>query len=178
MDSTEDDLTDTDSTDTGPFDTGPFDYPRMILEALRQVPRTALREAAAWGSLPEPHQLFLTFRTDHPEVEMASYLRDSYPEEMTIILKTQFRDLEVDDQGFSVTLFFSSVAQSLYIPFAALTAFVDPGVDFGLRFDGVAPAAQAEPATAADEDSSPAPAEPGEETDNVVRIDRFRRSSK
>ncbi|MEE8523359.1 MAG: ClpXP protease specificity-enhancing factor SspB [Thermoanaerobaculia bacterium] len=154
-----------------------FDYSRMILEALRQVPRTALREVAACGSLPEPHQLYLTFRTDHPDVGLAAYLRDSYPQEMTIILKTQFRDLEVDDEGFSVTLFFSGVAQSLYIPFAALTAFVDRGVDFGLRFDRVPAEGLAEPEAPPAEDSSSAPADRGEAA-KVVSIDRFRRSSK
>jgi uncharacterized protein len=151
-----------------------FDYPRMILEALRQVPKTALRQVEGRGPLPEPHQLYLTFRTGHPEVAMAPYLRDSYPQEMTIILKTQFRDLEVDDDGFSVTLFFSGVPQSLYVPFAALTAFVDPGVEFGLRFDGL-------PGEEPDADETPAaeaaPAGRAEAGSNVVSINRFRRPS-
>jgi hypothetical protein len=153
----------------------------MVLESLRQVPRTVLRQLAeAGGPLPEPHQLYLTFRTGHPEVAMADYLRDSYPQEMTIVLKTQFRDLEVDDEGFSVTLFFSSVAHTLYVPFAALTAFVDPGVEFGLRFDGLAAGAPSgeEPSGEQPDESSSAEAEkPRAAGDNVVSIDRFRRSS-
>lgn len=144
----------------------------MILDALRQVPRTALRQVAPGGPLPDPHQLYLTFRTDHPLVLMPPNLRDSYPEEMTIVLKTQFRDLEIDDEGFSVTLFFSGVAESMYVPFASLVAFVDPGVDFGLRFEAVAAAPEEPPG----EGGPPETKAEGEGAE-VVSIDRFRRSS-
>ena len=113
---------------------GGLDYPQMIREALRRVPREALGRIAADG-LPEPHCLYLTFRTGDPGVGLAPALRRRYPDEMTIVLKQQFRDLAVDDEGFSVTLYFGGRPERLEIPFAALTAFVDTGVDFGLRFD-------------------------------------------
>ncbi len=170
----------------------------MVLEALRQVPKATLLQAPPESPLPEPHHLYLTFRTDHHEVAMPPYLRDSYPEEMTIVFKHQYRNLEVEDEGFSVTLFFNGVPESMYVPFAALTAFVDAGVEFGLRFDGVpedgpaeaepgAPSATAAP-SASDEDDpdrgDPDRGDPDREVEdrddsraNVVSIDRFRRNS-
>lgn len=151
-----------------------IDYPRMIREALRRVPRQALGQVAATG-LPEPHFFYLTFLTGHPGVVLAPALRQRYPEEMTIVLKQQFRDLEVDDEGFSVTLYFGGRPERLSIPYAALTAFVDPGAEFGLRFDGAVEAAPEEEATG-DEAAKEAEAGPREPA-SVVSIDQFRRKS-
>jgi hypothetical protein len=157
-----------------------FDYPRMMREALRQVPREALRRAAESG-LPEPHHFYLSFRTDHPGVEVASFLRDRYPEEMTVILQHQFWDLEVDDEAFSVGLSFGGRPEHIRVPFGALTAFLDPGAEFGLRFDGVpappsgdAPTSKVDGASAAEDGSKPGEAAvrtPAE----VVSIDKFRK---
>jgi hypothetical protein len=58
---------------------------------------------------------------------------------MTIVLQNKFWDLKVDDEGFTVGLSFNQVPAKLEIPFAAITAFVDPAVDFGLQFQAVAP---------------------------------------
>ena len=53
---------------------------------------------------------------------------------MTIVLQNKFWDLEVGDEGFSVGLSFNQIPAKLQVPFAAITAFVDPAVDFGLQF--------------------------------------------
>lgn len=110
-----------------------IDYPYFLQEALRDVVRRALAAVAEHG-LPRLGFFSITFRTDHPGVEMPGYLRERFPEEMTIVLQHQFWDLEVDDSSFSVTLQFNTVPQRLVVPFAALTAFVDPPAEFVLRF--------------------------------------------
>jgi hypothetical protein len=110
----------------------PLDYARLVREALRDVPRQALRLAASEG-LPGEHHFYLTFRTDAPGVELPAGLRQRYPLEMTIVLQQQFWGLEVGDDAFSVTLRFGGAPQRVTIPLAALTAFVDPSVPFGLR---------------------------------------------
>jgi len=118
--------------------------------------------------MPEPHHFYLTFRTDHPGVEVAEFLSDRYPDEMTVILQHQFWDLEVDDEAFSVGLSFSGRVEYIRIPFRALTAFIDPAAEFGLRFDGVPPDSPD------DDEHTEAPtsrSEPGE----VVSIDKFRK---
>ena len=46
-----------------------------------------------------------------------------------------FDNLEVTDEGFSVTLNFGDSPEPLYIPYDAIRTFVDPSVEFGLRFE-------------------------------------------
>lgn len=149
-----------------------FDYPRMMREALREVPREALRRVAETG-FPGSHHFYLSFRTDLPGVEVAEFLRDRYPDEMTVVIQHQFWDLEVDDEGFSVGLSFSGRVEYIRIPFRALTAFIDPAAEFGLRFDDAPPTPPEddEPEGERAETSASRLGEPGE----VVSIDKFRK---
>ncbi|WP_282606518.1 SspB family protein [Pelagibius sp. Alg239-R121] len=109
-------------------------YDRMVEDALLSVVHRSLSYAAENG-LPGDHHFYITFRTDHPGVDIPNHLRERYPGEMTIILQYQFWDLEVGDDIFSVTLSFSDVPEKLTIPFEAVAAFADPSVRFGLQFD-------------------------------------------
>jgi len=155
-----------------------LDYPRMVHDALRDVVRRALAQVAEEG-LPGDHHFVLAFKTGEPGVRVPPFLRDLHPEETTVVLQHQFWDLEVDREAFSVTLVFGGARHRITVPFAALTAFADPAVPFGLRFEPalVEPegeggeAAGAGAAAAADEASPP---EAGVAA-KVVRLDRFRR---
>lgn len=109
-------------------------YDRMVEDALRSVVRKALIEVAEHG-LPGNHHFYITFRTDHKDVEIPEALSERYPGEMTIVLQHQFWGLEIDEDQFCVTLSFSDVPHRLVVPFAAVTAFADPSVRFGLQFD-------------------------------------------
>ena len=120
-----------------------IDYPRLVREALRGVPRQALRSAAAEG-IPAGHAFYLTFRTAHPGVGLSPGLHARYPDEMTIVLEHQFWDLAVGEDAFSVTLRFGGAHERLHVPFAALVSFADPGAEFGLRFEAVPQAGAAE----------------------------------
>jgi hypothetical protein len=108
----------------------------------------------AESGLPGDHHFFVTFRTDHPESRLPSRLRQQHPTEMTVVLQFQFSDLAVDDRGFSVTLRFGGRPDRIFVPFAALTAFVDPSAQFGLRFDEEGPSGAGGEALAV-EDSHP-----------------------
>lgn len=119
-------------------------YDKMVETALRGVVREALRHAATRG-LPGGHNFYVTFRTGAAGVGIADVLSARYPEEMTIVLEHQFWDLDVEDERFSVTLSFSNKPERLTIPFAAVTAFADPSVKFGLQFQETEPAEAAEP---------------------------------
>jgi hypothetical protein len=147
----------------------PYSY--WTEEALRLVVRDALSHAAEHG-LPGDHHFYLTFRTAHPGVAMPGHLRARYPQEMTIVLQHKFWDLAVDKQAgtFSVRLSFGGVAALLTVPFAALTAFADPHVRFGLRFESSMPAPaaqQTEPEAASAAAAAEAP--------QVVSLEAFRR---
>ena len=112
----------------------PLDYPRLVREALRDVPRQALRLAAQEG-LPGDHHFYLTFLTTHPGVAMSPGLHARHPRDMTIVLQHQFWDLAVGEEAFSVTLRFGGAKERVHVPFAALVAFADPAAQFGLHFE-------------------------------------------
>ncbi len=108
-------------------------YDRMIEEALRGVVRRALRMVAATG-LPGSHHFFISFRTAAEGVQIADYLHERYPDEMTIVIQHQFWGLDVTSEQFGITLSFNDVHERLVIPFAAITSFADPAAQFGLQF--------------------------------------------
>jgi len=110
-----------------------IDYPRLVQEALLDVVRRALGTAAEHG-LPGEHHFYLSFRTDAPGVELPPRLRQRYPGEMTVVLQHQFFELDVAEEAFAVSLKFGGSLERIRVPFAALTAFTDPSVPFGLQF--------------------------------------------
>lgn len=111
----------------------PLDYPQLVQEALRDIVRRSLEIVAEQG-LPGGHHFYITFRTQAPGVDLPPTLAARYPEEMTIVVQHQFRDLRVDDDEFSIALSFAGLWEELTVPFSALSSFVDPGAEFGLRF--------------------------------------------
>lgn len=150
-----------------------IDYGNLMHQAMRGLIRQVLTDVADHG-LPGAHHFFITFDTTHPDVQIADWLRDRYPGEMTIVLQHWFENLIVDEDGFTVTLNFGNQPEPMVIPFDALRTFVDPSVEFGLRFE------QHDEEDDEDEDGDdnggddddppPAPREA-----EVVRLDRFRK---
>lgn len=137
-------------------------YDLLIQEALRGVLRTVLSDAANNG-LPGDHHFSVTFDTRAEGVRLSQRMRAQYPSEMTIILQHQFWDLVVTEDSFEVGLSFGGVPERLSIPFAAVKGFVDPSVEFGLKFEQIG-VATAE--TDAKPDSLPAPKKSGNEQAN------------
>ena len=156
-------------------------YQALTDAALRGVVREALRRIEKQGLIGS-HHFYLTFKTEFPGVEIPDFLREQYPEEMTVILQHQFWGLKVKEDLFEVTLTFRKLPATLIIPFAALTAFMDPGVQFGLQFkseEEAAGAAKLGPPRqkAAGDIQAGAPAtEPGDSLPaDVVSLDKFRK---
>ena len=166
-------------------------YDILAQEALRGVVRTVLIDAAKNG-LPGEHHFKITFSTAAPGVRLSERMRAQYPEMMTIILQHQFWDLTVRDDAFEVGLSFGGVSEKLTVPFAAVTAFFDPAVQFGFQFESIEEAAADATAAAkapAQTDALPRPGAPGAATSpeepppepdgngrgEVVRLDRFRK---
>lgn len=111
-----------------------IDYGRLMHRAMRGLIQEVLVDVAEQG-LPGEHHFFITFDTGHPDVEIADWLSDRYPEEMTVVMQHWFDALDVGDEGFAVTLNFGDAPERLYIPYDAIRTFVDPSVEFGLRFE-------------------------------------------
>ena len=147
-------------------------YDRMSQEALRSVIPMALRKVIE-GGLPNPHHLYITFKTESPGVDLDPELIERYPDEMTVVLEHQFWDLAVDDDAFEVTLKFNGIPKYLRVPFAAIVQYHDAGVGFGLRFEPAqTPGGEVEPK----DDAPAAPADP-DAGGEVVSLDAFRKKT-
>lgn len=134
-----------------------MNYGGMVQDALRGVVRQALTRIAAQG-LPGNHHLYLSFKSNGPGVDIPDYLRERYPDEMTIVLQHQYWGLEVTDEWFAVQLNFNKMPERLQIPYAAMTGFFDPSVQFGLQFQPAEEDAAARPAVPAGEPAAFVPA--------------------
>ena len=111
-----------------------IDYGNLMHRAMRGLIQTVLKDVAVNG-LPGAHHFFITFDTQTEGVEMADWLRSRYPGEMTVVVQNWFENLIVTDEGFSITLNFGNQPEPLVIPFDSVRTFVDPSVEFGLRFE-------------------------------------------
>jgi hypothetical protein len=154
--------------DTSPDSLIPYD--EIVQEALRAVVGRVLGQVIAGGSvLPGSHHFYITFKTAAPGVSIPKHLKERFPDEMTIVLQNKFWDLGVDDQGFTVGLSFNQMPAKLDIPFSAITAFVDPAVDFGLQFEASVPDLEPEPHDEAENDSPDVTV--ADDGSNVVTVD-------
>ncbi|MBT8154621.1 hypothetical protein KMP13_12065 [Epibacterium ulvae] len=160
--------------------TGEIDYGNLMHAAMRSLIKTVLEDVGENG-LPGNHHFFITFDTNQPDVQIAQWLSDRYPGEMTIVVQHWFENLVVDDAGFSITLNFGDNPEPLYIPFDAMRTFVDPSVEFGLRFESAEDDEEDGPAlyevTEEDEvevSEEPEADAPAKDAD-VVSLDSFRK---
>ncbi|MHC0052994.1 SspB family protein [Actibacterium sp. D379-3] len=152
-----------------------IEYGNLMHSAMRGLIRRVLTDVAENG-LPGQHHFFITFDTTHPDSALADWLRDRYPNEMTVVVQHWFDNLEVGEDGFSITLNFGDSPEPLYIPFDAIRTFVDPSVEFGLRFE-------TQESDDEDEDDDLAEHAPTEEDEDenspqnaeVVSLDSFRK---
>lgn len=153
-----------------------IDYGNLMRKAFSSVLSEVLIDVSKHG-LPGLHHFYITFDTLHPDVEIADWLSDRYPEEMMLVLQHEFEDLDVVKSGFSVTLRFGGSPETIFVPFEAVKSFVDPSVEFGVSFNAYERDLEDE-----DEDAPEAPMEVMAEPDDapkkdaeVVSLDQFRK---
>jgi hypothetical protein len=133
-------------------------YDEIVQEALRAVVGRVLGEVEATGRLPGEHHFYITFKTGAQGVDIPRHLSERFPDEMTIVIQNRFWDLKVAEDGFEVGLSFNQAPAKLVIPFAAITGFVDPAVNFALQFQ--AQVEEAEPQGPEHAENDPPAAEP------------------
>ncbi|KQM22748.1 hypothetical protein ASE73_00410 [Sphingomonas sp. Leaf24] len=144
-------------------------YDEIVQEALRAVVGRVLGQVSATGALPGEHHFYITFKTQAPGVDIPRRLIERFPDEMTIVIQHRFWDLTVDAERFSVGLSFGGIPSTLVIPFAAITGFHDPAVNFELRFQANdEPGDEPEPHDPPEND---APIATSEDGSNVVAVD-------
>ena len=91
---------------------GDIDYGNLMHAAMRGLIRQVL-EGVAQDGLPGEHHFFITFSTGADGVELADWMVQRYPTEVTVVLQHWFDSLDVDDDGFGVTLNFGDSAERL-----------------------------------------------------------------
>ena len=149
-----------------------FNYDELVQKALVSVVKEVLSDVAVDG-LSGNHHFYIQFRTDHPKTKIPRFLKERHPEEVMIVLQHQFWNLKVSRLGFSVELSFNSVREPLFVPFSALTAFVDPSVKFALQFTPRFSDADSDPDKPKSSDDKEE--DSAKSDDNIIRFDSFRR---
>jgi uncharacterized protein len=157
-------------------------YEALADSAMRSVVKEALRRAEKQGLIGH-HHFYIAFKTHDPSVDIPEFLKERFPDEMTIVLQNQFWGLKVGEDSFEVGLTFQKMPATLVIPYAALTSFVDPGVQFGLQFrnssaalSGPVPAPPPEKPEPETEGKTRAPEQPPPPSDpQIVSLDKFRK---
>ena len=111
-----------------------IDYGNLMHDAMRGLIQNVLSDVQKSG-LPGEHHFFISFDTSHADVELADWLSDRFPDDMTIVMQHWFDDLQVGEEGFAITLNFGDQPERMFIPYDAIRTFVDPSVEFGLKFE-------------------------------------------
>jgi hypothetical protein len=151
-------------------------YDEIVQDALRAVVGRVLGEVEQTGGLPGDHHFYITFKTRAPDVSIPKHLLERFPDEMTIVIQHRFWDLKVEDDNFTVGLSFGGVPAMLHVPFAAVTQFHDPAVEFALTFQANASEEVPEAHEEAENDPpEPVATEPSGDGSNVVSVDFTRK---
>ena len=151
-------------------------YDEIVQEALRDVVGRVLGEVERTGALPGAHHFYITFKTRLPGVAIPKHLVERFPDEMTIVIQHRFWDLKVEEEAFSVGLSFGGVPSTLTVPFAAVTQFHDPAVEFSLTFHAdAAPELHEEHEVAENDVPQGEAGEAADDGSNVVSVDFTRK---
>tara|TARA_B110000008_G_scaffold182170_1_gene181187 strand:- start:158 stop:616 length:459 start_codon:yes stop_codon:yes gene_type:complete len=126
-----------------------LNYTIMMQDALRTLVKNVLKKIEIEG-LPGDHHFYITFDTKHPTVQLADWLKEKHPDEITIVIQNWFDGLKVAEDNFSIILNFGDQLEEMTIPFQSIISFVDPSVEFGLKFENIKNEEQIETTTEAE----------------------------
>ena len=145
-----------------------INYHKLVTDAYLDVIKKALAVAAA-DPVPGKFCFEITIDTTDFEVSVPPWLRDQFPNNITVIINQQYENLEVHDSYFAVTLFFNGTPVRMDVPFKSVLFFHDAIHGFKTMFSGTSEEVNIKDPLAEKPE--------GTETkqDNVVSIDDFRK---
>lgn len=153
-----------------------INYEALIDESMRGLVKNVL-ESVKNDRLPGEHHFYISFLTQYPEVLISQALKARYPQEITIVIQYQFENLKVEQNKFSVTLTFDGVKERVEVPYSALTSFADPSAKFGVKFNPINPHENKLLDTKKEDNATNVKQVDfsGENTSNVIALDKFRK---
>ena len=113
-----------------------MNYKVLIENAMLNMVRDILKKISKDG-LPKNHHFLITFFSHSKGVIIPDWMKEKYPDKMTIIIRNWFENLNVTDKKFEISLNFNNNVERLTIPFNSLELFADPSVDFAISFNQV-----------------------------------------
>ena len=113
-----------------------INYKVLIENAMLNMVRDILKKISKDG-LPKNHHFLITFFSRSKGVVIPDWMKEKYPDKMTIIIRNWFEDLNVTEKKFEISLNFNNNVERLIIPFNSLELFADPSVDFAISFNQV-----------------------------------------
>ena len=113
-----------------------IDYKALIENAMLNMVRDILKKISQNG-LPKNHHFLITFFSNSKGVIIPDWMKEKYPDKMTIIIRNWFENLNVSEKKFQISLNFNNTVEQLTIPFSSLELFADPSVDFAISFNHI-----------------------------------------
>ena len=113
-----------------------INYKALIENAMLSMVRDILKKISQNG-LPKNHHFLITFFSNSKGVIIPDWMKEKYPEKMTIIIRNWFENLNVTEKKFEISLNFNNTVEHLTIPFSSLELFADPSVDFAISFNQI-----------------------------------------
>lgn len=111
-----------------------INYQLLIDEAMLSIVKTILMENAS-KHLKDEQLFYISFYTKFPGVKLSYRVRSNHPQDITIVLEHQFKNLQVFEDRFTVDVSFDGVEENIAVPFKSITSFVDPVANFTLQFN-------------------------------------------
>ncbi len=111
-----------------------MNYKVLIEDAMLNMVRDILKKISKDG-LPKKHHFLITFSSRTKGVIIPDWMKEKYPDKMTIIIRNWFENLNVTDKKFEISLNFNNNVERLTVPFDSLELFADPSVDFAISFN-------------------------------------------
>jgi hypothetical protein len=113
-----------------------MNYKVLIETAMLNMVRDILKKVSKDG-LPKNHHFLITFFSNSKGVIIPDWMKEKYPDKMTIIIRNWFENLSVSEKQFEISLNFNNNVERLIVPFNSIELFADPSVDFAISFNQV-----------------------------------------
>ena len=109
-----------------------IDYQKILNNNMINVLKDILQNIENNG-LSNNNHLYITFLTGHSKTKVPNWIKEKYPEEMTIVIQYEYYDLKINKSDFVIILSFNDIKAKLKIHYDSIISFADPSANFGLR---------------------------------------------